>query len=199
MKKVSTGDDMRTILKGIMKERKLSVNAWSRLAGASEGTMRFFLSGTNDSLKVSTLERYLSAIGMTLKDLGIENITKVLVSGYVGGDAEISSAKGAKEEVDMPLSWRGLPMREISALKVADDYVLPLIRKNWVIYFHEKNNITKCHKKLCVITLDDKRRYVKELEKGAKPGFYTLRGHNSAAIENVKVVSAFPIISIEPN
>jgi hypothetical protein len=73
------------------------------------------------------------------------------------------------------------------------------VQKDWLIYYQAKHNIKKCIKKLCVITTEDKRMFIKELYNGDKPGFYTLRGYKSEPIENVKIINAFPIIGIEPH
>jgi len=201
MKNISNGDDLREILKGIMKERKLTINSWSKLAGTSEGTMRFFLNGTNNSLKVSTLSRYLKAIGLNIKDVGNKEDKRIIVTGHVNEGAEVIFLDGIIENnVEIPITMHmSMPIEEISALKVMDNYLLPLIQKDWIIYYHAKNDIKKCLRKLCVITTLDNRMYIKELDSGTKSQHFTLRGFNSAPVENVKIISAFPIVSIEPN
>jgi len=156
-------------------------------------------------------QRYLLAIsevtGRSVDEiLGLDQsqMPKVQLMGYVGAGAEVfphdDYMKGdGLEKLEMPISGRiNIPAKEILAVRVKGESMMPVIQDGWVIYFHAVNCMEKCLRKLCVIKIKNGACYVKEMRRGTKPGHYMLLSYNAAPMEDVQIEWAYRILSIEP-
>lgn len=124
--------------------------------------------------------------------------------GYVGTGAEIFQQGNLVqgeilEMLDMPITSRvDIPAREIIAVRVKGDSMLPVIHDGWILYYHAVNSIERCLRKLCVVKIKNGACYVKELRNGTKANHYMLLSSNANPVEDVQIEWAYPIISIEP-
>lgn len=74
------------------------------------------------------------------------------------------------------------------ALRVQGDSMLPHMKSGWVLYYsrHEQNPDDLIGQ-ICVCALESGERMVKELQRGSKPGHYTLGSWNASPIEDVRL------------
>jgi phage repressor protein C with HTH and peptisase S24 domain len=183
----------------------LNVFSWATKAKVDEAGVRRFLKGGTNSLRLDTIEKLASAVNMKSTDLIRETkMPQIPLVGYVGTGAEVfaideNEKSSGLEMLDMPITSKvNIPAREIMAVRVKGDSMLPIIQDGWIIYYHAQNSIEKCLRKLCVVKIKNGSIFIKELRKGEKVGSYSLFSYNAREVENVQIEWAYPIISIEP-
>lgn len=192
-------------IKSLRKVRHLSQAKLAELVGTSTQHLQRLESGQR-RLFQDMINKLALALKCDPSDI-ISDISydeKISLVGYVGVGAEIfpidALMKGrGLEAVEVPIIRRkDISAKEILAVRVEGDSMLPSIYSGDVIYFHANNSIENCLRRRCVIRLKDGRAFIKELHIGAKPGRYNLISANASPIEDVEIEWAYKIISIEP-
>lgn len=210
--------ELRQFMRDVMTRKGLNINSWSKLARKSEGTLRQFFDDPTRSMKVSTLQDYLEAAGLSLADARKQygfkeeggrfsshrnkqapEAGRVTVVGHIGVNGRFfpHEGRGKPEEINIPVAGN-VPASEILALRVKGDDMLPVMRDGWTIYYHAANNVKGCLGQLCFVQVSKGGSYIRELREGRKKGSYMLISHNGTLMEDVKIDWAYPIISIEP-
>lgn len=81
-------DELRAAIRRFMKENDLKPKPWAEQSGVSEGTLRAFLSGENDSITYKTLRRLADSANVPVSEL---------IGEFAAG-----TKKGAKDQVLVP-------------------------------------------------------------------------------------------------
>lgn len=119
------------------------------------------------------------------------NRTLIPVEGYVGAGAAVFPLdEGAFEPIEPPF---GAPDNAVAFI-VRGDSMYPAYRDGTFLICLPADDIHSVLHKRAVVTLEDGRRYVKDIGPGAKNGLYTLYSHNAAPIPDVRISSAARVI-----
>lgn len=196
---------MRNRLKEFRLARQLSLQELADLVGTTNQQISHLEKGKR-KLTIEWADKIAQALHINRNELWSDtnSVDKIPLVGYVGAGAEMHTIddhiKGdGLEQLEMPIIKRtDISAKEILAVRVKGDSMLPLIRDGWTIYFHIKNDPESCLKELCVVKLTDGRHFIKELRKGSRPNRYNLISFNASEIEDVEIAWAYKIISIEP-
>jgi hypothetical protein len=196
-------DRQRKILRQHMDRLDLNVSSWAKKAGFTEGALRHFLSGDNNSLGSDKMEMLANAIGLTLSEMLSENKQPmVYVVGYVGAGAEIypydDHAQGAGlDEVECP---PGLDPQNTVALVIRGDSMLPFMPEGTVVYYshRQEGDCTEHLNKLCVVGVHKGPTLLKIVKKGYTKGRYSLLSYNADLIEDVQLDWCAKIVFIKP-
>jgi phage repressor protein C with HTH and peptisase S24 domain len=141
--------------------------------------------------------RYASAFGVRLEWLlsgrGTMRDTRRLipVEGFVGAGAAVFPIDdGAFEPIEPPF---GCPDDAV-AFVVRGDSMYPAYREGTFLIAQPTDDIHKIMNARAVVTLEDGRRYVKDIGLGSQPGLYTLYSHNAPPIPDVRIAAAARVI-----
>lgn len=141
--------------------------------------------------------RYARAFGVRLEWLlsgqGSMRHSRTLipVEGIVGAGAAVFPIdEGAFEPIEPPF---GAPENAVAFI-VRGDSMYPAYRDGTYIIALPVDDIHSIAHSRAVVTLEDGRRYVKDLERGSKPGLFTLFSHNASPINDVRIVAAAKVI-----
>lgn len=199
-------ENLLNLIRSELAVRKMTVAGLERDAYVPKDTVRDFLRGKTQVLRADKLQKILKVIGRE---------DKIILSGYVGDNAEIISLPAnEKEEVDLPV---GFDAQHIKAVKVKSDAMLPVFYQDWIIYYSETiepdnqlragakvyynskidNNFAEFINKPCVIKLTDGRLMLRTLKQGSKSNVYDLIGYNTENIKNASVDSVAKIVFIK--
>lgn len=196
--------NMTNRIKEIRKKQGLSLQVLADRIGTSNQMIQYLESGKR-KLSVDWANKIATGLRVDIMDiLGEKKEPSIPLVGYVGSGTEIFPYSNdlmnsdTFELLEVPIISRAaIPAKEIMAVKVKGDSMMPVIQDNWIIYYHAQNSIEKCLRKLCIVKLKNGSCYVKELRKGSKQNHYMLLFYNAAPIEDAQIEWAYPIISIE--
>lgn len=141
--------------------------------------------------------RYARAFGVRLEWLlsgrgSMRNVKSTIpVEGYVGAGAAIFPLdEGAFDPIEPPF---GAPEGAV-AFVVRGDSMYPAYRDGTFILCVPTDDIHSILNRRAVVTLDDGRRYVKDIGPGSSDGLFTLFSHNAAPIPDVRIERAARVI-----
>lgn len=122
----------------------------------------------------------------------MRNVNSTLkVEGFVGAGAAVFPLdEGAFEPIEPPF---GVP-EGATAFIVRGDSMFPAYRDGTFLITVREPDIHRIVNRRAVVTLDDGRRYVKDVGNGTAPGLFTLYSHNAAPIPDVRIVEAARVI-----
>lgn len=122
---------------------------------------------------------------------------KVRLMGYVGAGALVHELA-----IDSPIDLIDAPFPvpdDCAAFIVRGDSMQPAYLDGTYLIVQQIDDPDLALYKRVIVTLDDDRRYVKQLIKGSRPGCYTLLSHNALPIEDVRIKSIARVIgTVEP-
>lgn len=188
-----------TIHERLRRARQLRFSTSSEAAeafGFNANTLRSNENG-NKPFGRDMAVRYASAFGVRLEWLLSGRGTMrsdrraVIVEGYVGAGAAVYPIdEGAFDPVEPPF---GAPENAIAFL-VRGDSMYPAYRDGTYLIVVPLSDPKDALFSRAVVTLDDGRRFIKDISPGSSPGLYTLFGLNSAPVTDVRVIHAAKVI-----
>lgn len=141
--------------------------------------------------------RYATAFGVKLEWLlsgrgPMRNARKLVpVEGFVGaGAAVLPIDEGAFEPIDPPF---GAPDDAVAFI-VRGDSMYPAYRDGTFLIAQPIADVRQALNQRAVVTLDDGRRFVKDIGPGSKSTLFTLYSHNAPPIADVRIVAAARVI-----
>ncbi|MBR2813449.1 MAG: S24/S26 family peptidase [Reyranella sp.] len=166
-----------------MAERNLVRTTWCKDAGASESTLRWFLSGRTKSMNDITYRKLAAQQNVPVARLRGEKPTvletsEVPVLSYVGAGAEVIpvAGDGPVDHVDVPV---GLEKVTSGGYRVRGDSMMPMFADGDVLFPEQHPSPPERRIGSVVIAdLGDGRRLVKKLLRGSKPGRWNLLSVN---------------------
>lgn len=173
----------RTALLSIIEKEDISVNKWCKDAGISEGTLRNFLSGVNNSMGIDKIELLAASINKTVAELIGDTLPIVMVPilGYVGAGEAVTCfddcEKGAGlDEIELP---PGMPA-DMVALIVRGDSMEPTYEADSVIFYQRNTDGVPpdCIGRNCVVKLANDGMLLKKVRQGSKPNLFHLISKN---------------------
>lgn len=195
-------DDLRSRLRRLMADRRLSMKELSIAAGLGETAVRDIIERQQDP-RTKTLARLAQVLGVTIGEL-VEGQQPLIQSipivgcisageGWIPFDDE---AAHTVDEVELRVDG-GEPV----ALEVKGDSMYPVYRDGDLLIGAKASgpradNLVGLD---CIVLTDRNERYVKFLARGDAPGKFHLRSYNPAHkdIPNVKLVWAAPILWVK--
>lgn len=115
----------------------------------------------------------------------------VPVEGYVGAGAAVFPIDdGAFEPIEPPF---GTPEGAV-AFVVRGDSMYPAYRAGTFIIAITEADVRALLNTRAVVTLDDGRRYVKDVGPGSRAGLFTLFSHNAAPIPDVRIIAGARVL-----
>ncbi len=164
--------------------------------GFNENTLRSNENG-NKTFGRDAAVKYAQAFGVRLEWLlsgkGTMRHTRTLVpvEGFVGAGAAVFPLdEGAFEPITPPF---GTP-DGATAFIVRGDSMYPAYRDGTFIIAMPTDDIKSLLHTRAVVTLDDQRRFVKDVGPGSRNGLFTLYSHNAAPIPDVRIVQGAKVI-----
>lgn len=113
------------------------------------------------------------------------------VEGLVGAGAAVFPIdEGAFDPIEPPF---GVPENAV-AYVVRGDSMYPAYSDGTFLIAVPIEDINSLLHRRAIVTLDDGRRYVKDIGPGSAAGLYTLYSHNAAPIPDVRIVSGSRVI-----
>lgn len=113
------------------------------------------------------------------------------LKGYIGAGQVVESVElGGDEFVTAPPE---LEREGTVAAVVRGNSMLPVFRNGWTIYWSRLLPPDELLNELCVVKRTDGTILVKTLQRGSRPGVYTLASMNDDPIEDVTLEWAAPI------
>lgn len=141
--------------------------------------------------------RYAAAFGVRLEWLlsgrgSMRNVrSTIIVEGYVGAGAAVFPLdEGAFEPIEPPF---GAPEGAV-AFVVRGDSMYPAYRDGTFLIAVREDDIHRIVNTRSIVTLEDGRRFVKDVGPGSAPGLFSLYSHNAAPIPDVRIVAAARVI-----
>lgn len=213
--KEKIADRQRAAIKRIMAEYGLSVNGWTKKAKISEGALRHFLSGTNNSLGGDKIEMLANAIGKTASELlSNSSSAKVAVLGYVGAggqvypinDLPIMPASALMESEDSTINCEfvdappGVSSSEIACVKVRGHSMHPVYKDGEYLFYRRTVDFKDSFiGEDCIVELQDGRLLLKTLRRGLGNDKFNLDSYSEPPIVDVSIRWAAPIEWIKKN
>jgi phage repressor protein C with HTH and peptisase S24 domain len=115
----------------------------------------------------------------------------IRVEGYVGAGAAVFPLDdGAFEPIEPPF---GAPDGAV-AFVVRGDSMYPAYRDGTYIIALPVPDVRDLVNRRAVVTLDDGRRFVKDIGAGSAPDLFTLYSHNASPIHDVRIVAAATVL-----
>lgn len=195
---MADGDEMervRVALRRAMERKGIKAKPLAKAAGLGETAVRDILESRSADPKVGTLRKLAIPLDTSIEEL--IGVNEVLLAGRIGAGGEvIYEETGGLETVPRPPGLGGT----LEALEVVGDSMLPRYSSGDIVY------ISRTHDGIdpdaigeyCAARLTSGETYIKQLARGSRPGFFTLRSLNAADIEDVELVWATPIVSVLP-
>lgn len=142
--------------------------------------------------------RYASAFNVRLEwllsgrgPMRIVKGTTIQVEGYVGAGAAVFPIdEGAFEPIEPPF---GVPEGAVAFI-VRGDSMYPAYRDGTYLIAISEEDLSMILNRRAIVTLDDGRRYVKDVVTGSAPGFFTLYSHNAQPIVDVRISAAARVL-----
>lgn len=187
-------DRVRAAVERLMVRRGIKRKPLAKKAGLGETSIRDILENPERDIKVGTLHKIAGALDATIEDL--VNSGDLQIAGSVGAGGEVIFEEAPGALVPRPPGIGG----ELEALEVSGTSMLPRYSSGDVVYISrlqdgvDEEDIGD----FCVVRLTTGETYVKQLARGARPGFWTLRSLNADDIEDVELVWATPVIFVLP-
>lgn len=168
----------------------------ARAYGFNINTLRSNENG-NKPFGRSAAVRYASAFGVRLEWLlrGAgpmrHKSSTTPVEGIVGAGAAVFPVdEGAFEPIEPPF---GVPENAV-AFVVRGDSMYPAYADGAFLIAVPTDDIRSLLHRRAVVTLDDGRRYVKDIGPGSQADLFTLYSHNAAPIPDVRIVHGARVI-----
>ena len=115
----------------------------------------------------------------------------ISVEDYVGAGAAVFPLdEGGFDPIEPPF---GAPEGAI-AFVMRGDSMYPAYRDGTFLIAVREDDIHRILNTRAVVTLDDGRRFVKDVGPGSAPGLFSLYSHNAAPIPDVRIVAAARVI-----
>lgn len=187
-------DRVRAAVERLMARRGIKRKPLAKKAGLGETSIRDILENPERDIKVGTLHKIAGALDATIEDL--VNSGDLRIAGLVGAGGEVIFEEAPGALVPRPPGMGG----ELEALEVSGTSMLPRYSSGDVVYISRMQDGVDEEDigDFCVVRLVTGETYVKQLARGARPGFWTLRSLNADDIEDVELEWATPVIFVLP-
>lgn len=170
----------------------------ARAYGINENTFKSIANGTRnltpDHARQIARHHKVSPGWLLFDEGNPEGRDLVPVSGYVAAGQEFHPL----EEQNGDLASLNLGGPEVTAVEVRGESMLPVYRAGDIIL---AGPFTRLIEPVlgdeCLVLLEDGRRLLKIVEKGARPGTVTLISWNAEPIRDVEMHSAAPVIGVK--
>lgn len=165
-------------------------------AGLGETAVRDILESRSVDPRVGTLRKLAVELDATLEDLiGSELIP---LTGKIGAGGTIIFEEDTSRDnmAPRPPAMGGA----LEALEVEGDSMLPRYSSGDVVYISRRHPgmLPEWFGEYCAVRLVTGETYVKQLARGSRPGYVTLRSLNAADMEDVEIEWATPIVFVLP-
>lgn len=190
--------DPREILRRLMEEHKLNPHALAQKAKITPSTLYNFLSGVSETLSVPVIEKIAAVTGASVDSL-LGNAPmaggKIPIAWEVGILGRLFP-DGRNLTLDRP---PGLDPAEEVVAAIANDEALRPMPGEWnVLFRRDPEDPEGLLGKLCVVrTTGAQGPLVRELRRGSRRGLYTLNFWTVAPLEDVEVLAAHRIVSLQ--
>jgi repressor LexA len=188
------GDELervRAAVKEVMARKGLKPKPLAKSAGLGDTSVRDLLDNAGRDIKIGTLQKLAGAMDINVEDLlgGVG----VPLRGRVGAGGSIVYEENDGGTVPRPPGMGG----SLEALEVQGDSMLPRYSSGDIVYIHRDHDGVQPDNvgEYCAVRLVSGETYVKQLARGSRPGFFTLRSLN-ADIEDVELEWATPILFV---
>lgn len=190
--------DPRDVLRRLMDEQHLNPHALAQKANIRPSTLYNFLSGVSETLSVPVIEKIAAVTGASVDVL----LGKApMAGGAIPVEWEIGNLgrlypDDRNLQLDRP---PGLdPADDIVAAITHDEVLRPMPGEWNVLFRRQPEDPEQLLGKLCVVrTPGHSGPLVRELRRGSRRGLYTLNFWSSAPMEDVEVLAAHRIVSLQ--
>lgn len=189
------GDDelerVRSALRRAMDRRGAKPKPLAKAAGLGETSVRDVLENPGRDIKVGTLRKIASALDTTIEEFLSDQVP---ITGRIGaGGTVVYEEASGDDTAPRPPGFGG----PVEALEVVGDSMLPRYSSGDVVYIQRAHDGAKNEYlgHYCAIRLTTGETFVKQLARGSRPGYFTLRSLNAADIEDVEIEWATPILA----
>ena len=185
---------VKEALRRLMERRGIKAKPLSKKAGLGETFVRDLFERETQDLKLGNLRKLAGALDVSIEDL--IGGAGVPIVGRVGAGASVIFEEAPFGDVPT-LPGIGDPLE---ALEVDGTSMLPRYSAGDVIYISRTRDGVdpEIVGDFCVARVTTGETLVKQLARGSRPGFWTLRSLNAEDIEDVELEWATPIIFVLP-
>lgn len=180
-----------------LEDRQMSQRTLARIVGIDSSAMSLMLRGRR-RMTVEEAGKIAQVLGVAaeevLRNAGAElSATRgagtVKVAGWIDENGQVNDGRPlGPVVVESP---PGLMASDCVALRIQSGDQLD----GWLLYYRPGNVVSlEVLGQMCIVELADGRRLLRSVQRGYEPGFYTLSGWASGGRENVRLVSASPVL-----
>ena len=192
MSKPDELERVRAAVRDVMARKGMKPKPLAKRAGLGDTSVRDLLDNEGRDIKIGTLQKLAGAMDVNVEDLlgGVG----VPLTGRVGAGGSIVFDEQTGSTVPRPPGIAG----PLEALEVQGDSMLPRYSSGDIVYIQRTHAGTMPEDigEYCAVRLTTGETYVKQLARGSRPGFFTLRSLNAADIEDVELEWATPILFV---
>lgn len=190
----------RDRIKGLIKERELSMKSLSLKAGLSESAVRDAVTRGRDP-SIDNFVKIAEALGVSPVWLlqGDERFRlKVPTIGVatIHETWQAKPLKAASAQFDIDVAGS-----DVIAIRIEGDAMSPVYRDGDELLCERRTGafVDNLVGTDCVVETEDGRRFIKVIARGSKPGCFNLRSFNPMIkdVENVRIAWAAPIVMIK--
>jgi len=186
-------EGVREKLRVAMERKGLKPKPLAQRANLGDTSVRDILDNPGRDIRVGTLQKIAGAMDVDVTDFfGNADVT---LTGRVGAGGEIIfDESDGTVKVPRPPGFSG----EVEALEVVGTSMLPRYSSGDIVYIQRTHDGVSAETigEYCAVRLVTGETYVKQLARGTRPGFFTLRSLNADDIEDVEIEWATPILSV---
>ena len=182
-----------------MDKRGLKPHPWAKTAGIRSSTLYNYLSGLSGNLTADTLQKLAQAAGTSVDEL--LGISSSPPKGTAAQPIRIDAVVGIYGRVFnldveqfVPIAINDI---EVCAARIDKDGLHP-VPGGWILVYEKTPRSSEdLIGKLAVVELAAQgHRLVREVHRGTRAGLYTLTAWNAAMLEDVEIVAAHAVVSI---
>ena len=191
MQKKDELERVRSAIRRAMARKDIKAKPLSKAAGLGETAVRDILESRSADPRLGTLRALAASLDTSVEELiGSEAI---VVSGRIGAGGSVLYEETSDETVPRPAGLGG----KLEALEVIGDSMLPRYSSGEIVYISRDHDGARDEYfgEFCAVRVTSGETYIKQLARGSRPGFFTLRSLNAADIEDVEIQWATPILS----
>lgn len=180
-----------------LEDKRLSQRQLARMVGMDASAMSLMLRGKR-GMSVEEAGSVARVLGVATEEVirqaGV-NVTvhksesNVRVAGWIDGHGQVHEGKAlGPAVVAAPPNISG---EDCAALRIQSGDHLD----GWVVYYRPGRVVSlEVLGQMCIVELPDGRKLMRSVQRGYEPGFYTIFGWLNEARENVRLVSAAPVL-----
>ncbi len=185
-----------TRLEQEIEKQGFNYKSLSLAAGLGETTIRDIITKRAQNPRRDTLQKIAKTLGKPLSYfLSEDNSVMVPMMGTLGADHRVVPAKGVREHGKAlePGEFVEAPPeeghRELQAIRVKGDAMLPFIQDGALVYYNGivEGDCDKYLNELCVVKIKNGATLIRTLKPGSFYGRYTLMSYNAKMLQDVEL------------